>query len=146
MTVDSALQQQLSKIGGRTTCPAAVIVREGKILSGLRHYTPDKWKMVSVWTLPGGRCDDGETVEAALLREVREETGITELHIERFLGQVPGAKAGDVVPLFLCRAGQEARLMEPEKFSEWRWFGIDAIPEPFINDAVKEAIIATCHP
>jgi 8-oxo-dGTP pyrophosphatase MutT (NUDIX family) len=37
------------------------------------------------WALPGGRCDPGETAEAAALREVEEEIGLT-LPTEHVLG------------------------------------------------------------
>jgi 8-oxo-dGTP pyrophosphatase MutT (NUDIX family) len=38
------------------------------------------------WDLPGGRANKGETVSIALLREVKEETGITQLTIQKHLG------------------------------------------------------------
>lgn len=110
------------------------------MLIGLRHYTPDKWKTVSVWTCPGGRCDEGEMVETTLRREVEEETGITDLEIIDYIGQVDGAKQGDLVPLFLCKTKQEARIMEPHKFSEWRWVAGDEFPENFINPHIQGLI------
>jgi 8-oxo-dGTP pyrophosphatase MutT (NUDIX family) len=115
------LTTKLSTVAGPSYCPAAVIVCDQKILLGLRNYTADKWKEISVWTTPGGRCDAGETIEAALQREVQEEVGITDLSILDVIGQIPGAKEGDTVPVFYCTSNQEAKLMEPEKFSEWRW-------------------------
>ena len=66
----------------------------------------------------------GETIESTLRREVKEEVGITDLEIHEFIGEILGAKEGDAVPVFFCTTKQEPRLMEPEKFSEWRWVPI----------------------
>ncbi len=37
------------------------------------------------WDLPKGKIDKGETIEAAAIREVEEETGVKGLQIENFL-------------------------------------------------------------
>lgn len=117
-------EERLNEIGSDKKCPVAILVREGKILTGQRNYTKDKWKDITVWTIPGGRCDMGETLEQTLRREVAEEVGVTDFKIEDFIGEVPGAKEGDIVPIFFCTTSQDATLMEPEKFSEWRWVPI----------------------
>lgn len=117
------MQKQLTKNGDGITCPIAVIVKNGEVLTGHRHYTPEKWKK-PVWTIPGGRSAIGETIEQTLRREVAEEVNITDLEILDFIGEVPGAREGDVVLIFYCATKQEAKLMEPEKFSEWRWVPI----------------------
>jgi 8-oxo-dGTP pyrophosphatase MutT (NUDIX family) len=126
----------LSKIGTEKICPVALIFKENKILIGLRHYTPDKWKKISVWTLPGGRCDQGEPVEATLRREVAEEVGIKDLEIIEFLGEFPGAKMGDLVWAFKTQTKQEPQLLEPQKFGEWKWVLISEIPANFINKSL----------
>lgn len=131
---------RLHAIGTERDCPVAVIVREGRLLVGYRHYTSAKWKDISVWTLPGGRCDPGETVEEGLRREVREEIGVTELRITSRIGTVPGVKEGDVVHLFAAETDQEPRNCEPHKFSEWAWADIESVKEHFINLAAYDVI------
>lgn len=132
--------EELLRLGEERDCVIAVIVRNGRLLAGLRHYTPEKWKAISVWTLPGGRCEPGETLEAALRREVREEIGASEFRVTGFIGSVPGVKEGDVVHLFLAEIGEEPRNMEPSKFERLSWIALEEMPLNFINPDALAAI------
>ena len=50
----------------------AIILREGKILLEQRGNEPARGQ----WTIPGGVVEVGESLEAAVLRETLEETGL----------------------------------------------------------------------
>jgi 8-oxo-dGTP diphosphatase len=50
----------------------AIIVCDGKLLLEKRKNEPGKGK----WSIPGGLVELGESVEQAVIREVREETGL----------------------------------------------------------------------
>lgn len=130
----------LHKKGGNKDVPVVFIFKNDKLLIGLRNYTPDKWKSISVWTAPGGRCNNGETLEITLKREVLEEVGIDDLKIIKYLGSVPGAKEGDILFVFKAETTQEPKLMEPEKFSEWKWCKLSEIPSNFINPQALKLI------
>jgi ADP-ribose pyrophosphatase YjhB (NUDIX family) len=114
-------ENKLKEVGGEKVCPITVIMRDNKLLFGCRHYSSEQ----IVWTNVGGRSEIGETIEQALRREVVEEVGINDLEIVDFIAEVAGAKEEDIVPIFFSTTNQDARLMEPEKFSEWRWITID---------------------
>ncbi len=59
---------------------AAVIVRQGMFFATQRGY--GDWK--GWWEFPGGKIEDGESPEAALVREIKEELD-TEVKVERIL-------------------------------------------------------------
>ena len=75
------------------------VVRDGKVLYVRRNYEPNK----GTWTLPGGYAEHAETLDEAVIRELREETGIE----ARVLGVVAvrsrwGEAGGGVLVIFRC--------------------------------------------
>jgi ADP-ribose pyrophosphatase YjhB (NUDIX family) len=50
----------------------AVVVQEGQVLLVRRGHEP----LQGAWSLPGGVVEAGETLQAALVREILEETGL----------------------------------------------------------------------
>ena len=50
------------------------VVRAGRVLAARRSYPADA---AGRWEFPGGKVDDDETPDAALVREIAEELGCT---------------------------------------------------------------------
>lgn len=62
---------------------AALIVHDKRIFATQRGY--GDWK--GYWEFPGGKVEPGETPEAALEREIREELA-TEVRAERYVSTI----------------------------------------------------------
>jgi 8-oxo-dGTP diphosphatase len=76
--------------GGQTAAVGAVVVdRAGRLLLIRRGRPPS----AGSWTLPGGRLERGESLEAAVAREVCEETAL-EVHVVCKLCAVDIAREG----------------------------------------------------
>lgn len=86
------------------------------------------------WEFPGGSVEFGETVAAALKREMREEYAV-EIEVGELLDVVdhilPEEGQHWVSPTYICRiTAGEPRIVEPEKCAEIGWFFPHAGPEP----------------
>jgi ADP-ribose pyrophosphatase YjhB (NUDIX family) len=55
-----------------STAVGAVVIQSRKLLLVKRGHDPDR----GCWAVPGGKVQWGETLEAAVRREVEEETGL----------------------------------------------------------------------
>lgn len=75
----------VGRIVHNTRCVGAIVHDEaGRLLLIQRGNEPSRGR----WSLPGGRVEPGESDAVAVVRELREETG---------LEAVPGSLAGQVV-------------------------------------------------
>jgi 8-oxo-dGTP diphosphatase len=116
----------------------AVILREGPPREVLLSIRSDLFG----WELPGGTLEAGESPIQAVVREVREETG---------LGVEPVSHVGDWVRrgfrphtarVYLCRivGGVESPSHETPRLA---WFDVDAPPDalfPWYREPLREAL------
>ncbi len=58
----------------RIDAAIAIVTRAGKVLICQRRADDDA--LPGYWEFPGGKCEDGETLEQCLARELREEVNI----------------------------------------------------------------------
>lgn len=84
----------------------ALIDAEGRVLLAQR---PEGKSMAGLWEFPGGKVEPGETPEAALIRELREELGIETW--QSCLAPLTFASHGYdsfhlLMPVFACRRWQ----------------------------------------
>lgn len=123
-----------------------ILVNDGKVLLGKRHDDPEKADSAlngeGTWTIPGGKLDFGESLEAGVVREVKEETNIdvNEEDLEFVsLSNDMVETAHFVTVGFLCAKWKgEPEVMEPDEITEWGWFDIENLPEPMFFPSARE--------
>ncbi len=74
----------------------------------------------AAWAFPGGKVEPNEKIEAAALRELREETGITRVRRIEWLLSWPGtADPTYMVHVFFVDTVQEPRTVELGNTAAW---------------------------
>ncbi len=147
-------------------CAGFMLVnREGLVFVGQR-IDPSAH---GFWQMPQGGIDKGEDIEAAALRELREEIGVAE-HLVEIIAQGSRPLLYDLPPELLGKVwkgkyrGQEQYWLlgrflgedadidleahDPPEFNAWRWVAPEQLPElivPF-KRAVYEALVAEFAP
>ncbi len=135
------MSRKLSELDAASSLPIfrigvfALIFDEGCILLG--HRRDIDW-----WNLPGGGMEAGETVDEALRREVREETGL-EVEIEQLVGVYSKPQKQEVVLTFRCRV-IGGTLQATEEIRENRYFTPEAVPTntlPKHRQRIEDALL-----
>ena len=94
-------------------CYIRKLDKTGRVLGVLNpHY--------AAWAFPGGKVEPNEKLQDAALRELREETGITEVRNVLHLLSAPGsADPTYMVHVFMVETIQEPRTVEPGNTVAW---------------------------
>ncbi|HLF26367.1 MAG TPA: NUDIX domain-containing protein [Anaerolineae bacterium] len=126
------MPQQLFSIGAF----AIIFDEQGRVLLCHRR---DR----DMWNLPGGGVERGELPTEAVVREVKEETGL-EVIVERLVGVYGKPEKAELIFAFACRIAGGQLLLTDESDAN-RYFDIERLPANLsrkqvsrIHDAASE--------
>jgi 8-oxo-dGTP diphosphatase len=119
-------------------CVGAVIKDDqGRLLLIKRGHEPG----AGLWSLPGGRIEPGETDAQALVREMREETGLA-VQAGPLLGSVrrpaPGGRVLDIRDYTATITG--GTLRAGDDAADARWVAVSELPRLPITEGLVEAL------
>jgi 8-oxo-dGTP diphosphatase len=101
----------------------AAILRDGQVLAARRTFPAEA---AGRWEFPGGKVEDGESPEGALVREVAEELGCAIAVTDWLPGRVA---IGDRHVLTVAVARIESGVPTPGEHDALRWLGPDDLDE-----------------
>lgn len=104
-------------------CVIVLIHRPGELLLVRKAEWP-----VGRYGLVAGFVDLGEALEETLVREVREETGVTVRDI-RYIGSQAWPFPHQIMAGFTAEYAAGDLCVDPHELEDARWFSLDALPE-----------------
>ncbi len=115
----------------------AFLERDGQVLLTRR---PPGTPLGDCWEFPGGKVEAGETPRAALIRELREEIGVT-VTVGAELAATRHAYPDRTVELHLYQCTVYAGSPTPLQVAEVRWVPRDEL-ETYEMPAANEALVS----
>ncbi len=118
----------------------------GLVLDGQDRVALVMHTYMDRWHFPGGGVKKNESFGQALIRELSEEIGVTDVRVERILGiyhHTTDLKDDHVVVYVARTTAGRAELRPADSFEiqEARWFPLDALPQD-ISPATARRIAA----
>lgn len=108
----------------------AMVLRDGKVLLGKRKGSHG----AGTYAWCGGGVEFGESLEAAVAREVRQESGLVVSNTSFICVSNVREYARHYIDFeFLVEAEGEPVLTEPDKGEAWEWYPLDDLPGPLFK-------------
>jgi 8-oxo-dGTP diphosphatase len=93
------------------------------------------------WEFPGGKVEEGETDQEALIREYREEFAVS-IQVGPFLGSAGFEHQGIAHRVNSYRVSFLSRDFTLSEHSRWRWAGFDEIEQLDFVDSDRKLLPA----
>jgi 8-oxo-dGTP pyrophosphatase MutT (NUDIX family) len=116
----------LKKGNGRIDLIVCGTILQNDAILLVRHASSDKADH-GHWILPAGKVEAGENLKEALIREIREETGLG-VEVDGRLAEHIDPYTGDRLVNFLCTP-TTSRVEMGSELAEARWFKLHEITE-----------------
>ncbi|MEU3335614.1 (deoxy)nucleoside triphosphate pyrophosphohydrolase [Streptomyces sp. NPDC002144] len=127
----------------RIVVVGAALLDDGRLLAARRSAPPE---LAGRWELPGGKVEAGETPEAALVRELREELGVDAEAVRRVPGEWP-LRPPYVLQVFTARLLPGSPAPKPlQDHDELRWLSPDETWDVDWLDQDVEAVRKVTQP
>jgi len=125
---------------GPVVAVGAIVIDKGAILLVKRDREPARGQ----WSLPGGRVEIGETLREALIREVREETGV-DVDIDGLIGTAERVVRDDdgeiafhyVILDYVCTA-RSTEVKAGDDASDVRWVPVGEMADLHLTAGLVE--------
>lgn len=111
----------------------------------LLKRSPNSKANAGKWEFPGGKVDPGENFEEALIREVKEETGLV-VSISRLLGATEVELAERKI-IYLIMEGrlESGKVVTSEEHEDFRWIAPRALSGIDLVEQFKRFIEENSH-
>ena len=115
-----------------------VLVKDGDrvLLARKREWAPGRYALVA------GFVDNGESLEGAVAREVKEEVGVDVTDI-RYVGSQNWPFPSQIMLGFIAAYAGGAVAVDQDELDDARWFPVDALPDGPSRHSIARFILDT---
>lgn len=133
----------------KVSVSAVIFNDQNEILLVKRSFNDDF--LPGVWEMPGGGIDFGEEPEDAVVREVKEETGLsidtTSSSIISVFSYFHPQTVWHVELIYLCNLHKESQVILSFEHTEYLWVKIEELQKVELSDLMKKNILVVFeHP
>ena len=130
------------------TRASAIIIKNNQVL--LMHR---KKEGKEYWTFPGGGIEEGETGGEAVVREVKEETGLVCTKVAKAF-EVETFEGGNLHPYYFCEVedgqpklgGPEAERNSPDNWYQVEWVSLGDVEKiNLLPETAKNKFLEVRH-
>lgn len=120
---------------------AIIFDEQKRVLIGQR---PDGKALAGLWEFPGGKQEQGETVEQCIVREIKEELNVNCVVGDFLLSVAKKYGHGDFKLMVYCAEINDVENMSAMVHNELRWVRVDELLSykfPPADDEIIEYLI-----